>query len=56
MRKGEVDIRLSELHEIASLSSLDRRAIRRYDGSRIDVGLNVRMESDVKNSTVTMVV
>lgn len=56
MRKGDVDIRLSELHEVASLSSLDRRAIRRYGGSRIDVGLNVRMESDVKNSTVTMVV
>lgn len=56
MRKGEVDIRLSELHEVASLLSLDRRTIRRYDGSRIDVGLNVRMESDVKNSTVTMVV
>lgn len=56
MKRHEVNIRLSELQEIEQLSSISRRNIRHYDGSPVRVSLNVRIEPDEREKTVTMVV
>ena len=44
------------MREIEKLSSISRRNIRQYDGSPVDVSLNVRVEPDMEDRTVTLVV
>lgn len=56
MKRNEVNIRLSELQEIECLSTISHRNIRHYDGSPVRVALNVRIEPDERDRTVTMVV
>ncbi len=56
MKHNEVNIRLSELHEVERLSSISRRNIRHYDGRPVKVSLNINVDPDETNKTVTMVV
>lgn len=48
----QMDMRLINLHEVASQSRMYRWEFVRYDGSDVDVELSTKLNRDVKRSTI----